>query len=128
MLMIAIALNNADEACPALAIQTDAGRLYGFWRGVQPVVAGERVDVELELARPRRWAELLDSQSTSQTTTAGGEFLRGTVAAAFEDGVAVIQIGEAAIQVEMLGAGPGEDLGREVVLTGDDLEFYPTGA
>jgi hypothetical protein len=128
LVMRTVALNDADRTRRTLSIQTDIGRLNGVWQGEQPIVAGERIDVELELERPRHWAELIDSKLMNQTTDVGDEFLRGTVAAVFEDGVVLIQVGEVAVQVEILDAVPGEGLlGKEVVLAGEDLEFYPTG-
>lgn len=122
--MRAIALNSAGPAHSSVEMETQVGRLRGTWRGATEIAQGDSVDVELELPRLRTVAEIVFGPSED---LASG-LIRGTVAAVFDDGVFVLQIGSAAVQVELDGdALPGEHLGATVGLEADDLEFYPSG-
>jgi hypothetical protein len=122
--MQAVALNDADEMHPAIEMDTEVGRLRGHWRGSNSIANGDLVDVELDLPRPRSLAELvIDAPSD-----AAPGMLRGVVAAVFDDGVLVLQVGSAAIQLELGNGPPASDIiGATVDVTAEDLGIYPSG-
>ena len=101
--MRAIALTEATAESPALSIDTSVGRIVGTWMGDGPVSAGQILDVELELCARRAWDEILEPRPTDRNDE-DGPSIRGTVENAFDDGVLVIRIGEAAAQLEVLGS------------------------
>lgn len=123
--MRAVALNDADPTCPLIEMDTEAGQLRGAWRGSTAVLQGQLVDVELELALPRSISDL------TVVAPASGEpgVLCGVIQAVFDDGVVVLRVGTAAVQIELDGDLPGaEAVGSTVGLIADDLEFHPSGA
>lgn len=125
--MRAVALNDADTSATALVVDTSAGRLAGTWRGATPVRSGDIIDVELGLARPRRWDELLASRSGAVATEPGSAHVRADVVGVFDDGMLVVQIGEATAQLELTGDPPVDPMGTVVLLPAEDLEFFATG-
>lgn len=122
--MRAIALNAAGPAHSSVEMETEVGRLCGTWRGANEIAKGDSVDVEFELPRLRTIPEIVFGPSEDPAS----RLIRGTVAAVFDDGVFVLQVGSAAVQIELGGgAVPGEVLGATIGLEADDLEFYPSG-
>lgn len=121
--MRATALNDADVTRPAI-MDTEVGRLRGAWRGATAIAAGQSIDVELDLSRPRAFAEFVINPPTG----ARPQLLRGVVGTVFDDGVLVLQVGSSAVQVELEGDVSGaEVVGMAVGLVADDLEFHPSG-
>jgi hypothetical protein len=106
-------------------MDTETGRLRGAWRGSTAIVQGQLVDVELDLALPRSISDF------TVVAPASGEqpgVLRGVIQAVLDDGVIVLQVGTAAVQIELDGDLPGpEVVGSTVGLIADDLELYPSG-
>lgn len=124
--MRAVALNDADTSAAALVVDTSAGRLAGTWRGGTMVRSGDIIDVELELARPRRWDELVAGRSGAAVPGPGSAPLRAEVLA-FADGALLVQIGEATALLELIGDPPVDSVGTVVLIPAGDLEFFPTG-
>jgi hypothetical protein len=82
------------------------------------------VDVELDLALPRSISDF------TVVAPASGEpgVLCGVIQAVLDEGVIVLQVGTAAVQIELDGDLPGaEVVGATVGLIADDLELYPSG-
>ncbi|MBL7500539.1 hypothetical protein I6A84_29775 [Frankia sp. CNm7] len=125
--MRAVALNDADDAHPDLNITTEAGRIHGRWQGAAPIRAGDVLDVELELMRPRRWSEVVFDGDTAFGGPVGPTMIRGRILAVYEDGVTILQVGSAVMQLEMLDDPSTKTLGQTVSIAADDLKFYPTG-
>ncbi|MBE1877496.1 hypothetical protein IHE71_17550 [Myceligenerans sp. TRM 65318] len=122
--MRATALNAADASRPGIEMETEIGRLQGKWCGAEAITAGELVDVELDVGRPRYFSEFVVSPSPE----AASGVIRGVIATVFEDDVIVLQIGSSAVQVEVEGGLPDDGLvGLTVGLAADDLEFHPSG-
>lgn len=121
------ALHNTDEANRALTVSTGSGSLQGLWRGPAPICAGDTLDVELELRRPRRWSDLVIDGEWRKVSDSEARLVRGDIAEVFEDGVIALRIGTATILLEMIGDAPKVPIGTSVSLLADDLEFHPTG-
>lgn len=122
--MRAIALNDADSAHPSIEIETEAGRLRGRWCGSEAIARGQSVDVELDVARTRLFADFIVNPTGSRDPRA----LRGVIQAAFDDGVIVLQVGSSALQIELDDHPQGDAVvGKTVDLIADDLEIFPTG-
>jgi hypothetical protein len=124
MVMRAEAQNDADESSPRLTIATEIGLLDGAWRGSEPVRKGDVLDVELDFTEPRQWSELR-ALADGEPEEPGR--VRAVVAARYDDGVIVVQIGSAAAQLEMVDGPPEDVTGMLVSVSADDLEFFPTG-
>ncbi|NYI58597.1 hypothetical protein [Cellulomonas soli] len=124
MTMRAIALTGADPTRPFIELETQAGRLSGFWRGATAVGRGASVDVELELPRVRTRSEVV----VGPLGDLAPGMVRGVVTTVLEDCVIVLEIGGALLQVEFDTDGPSPEIvGATVEFMAEDLEFYPTG-
>ncbi|WP_152991448.1 hypothetical protein [Frankia sp. R43] len=121
------ALNDTGQTSQILTVSTGSGKLQGVWMGNYPMRAGEEVDVELEIRRPRYWSDLVLEGRRRKTFDGAENLVRGRIAEVFADGTVVLRIGTSIVLLEMIDDPPREAVGTSVLLRADDLEFYPTG-
>ncbi|MBO3087835.1 hypothetical protein [Cellulomonas dongxiuzhuiae] len=80
--------------------------------------------MELELPGERRLEDLV----LDPVRAVSPGMLRGTVARVFDDGVIVLEVARAAMQIQLEQSAPMRlAVGSVVAVDARDLEFHPTG-
>lgn len=121
--MRVIALTRA-AAGESLVVDAEAGRLSGTWRGDQLVPIGGALEIELNVSRALRWSEVHCDNGELATRKSSGA-VAAKVVVAYEDGVHVLQIGDAITMVEFFDAVPTDAVGRDLWIPRHAFEFYP---
>jgi uncharacterized Zn-binding protein involved in type VI secretion len=111
---------------PLVEVQTPQGRVRALWHGTE-IAAGDSRGVEIEISQTLRWGnDIAASQGDPAMghDDSGKVFIVGQLEEVYDDGVVVVRVGDAVVQVETEGDAPAR--GTTVRVLVDQLELWDT--